>query len=134
MSLRRRRWRARNAFTLVEVVVALLILGGALLGLALFVSNMAHAGSGSGMLGTANELAADRIEKIKSDLTYSTLETRYTATESSISGYTGYTRQTVIKHVGGGTSDSVDYKIITVVVTNPAMTDTVRKTTMIASF
>lgn len=134
MNLRRRRWRARNGFTLVEVVVALLVLGFALLGLSLFVSNMAHAGTDSRLLGTANELAADRIETVKSDLTYSTLDSRYAGTESSISGYSGYKRKTVIRHVGGGVSDSVDYRIVTVVVTNSAMTDTVRKTTIIAAF
>lgn len=134
MNLRRRRWRARNGFTLVEVVVALLVLGFALLGLALFVSNMAHTGSTSQLVGTANELAADRIETIKSWLRYSLLDSRFTATENPVAGYTGYTRQTIIRHIGGGASDSVDYRIVTVVVTNPAMTDTVRKTTIIAAF
>jgi prepilin-type N-terminal cleavage/methylation domain-containing protein len=134
MNLRRRRWRARYGFTLVEVVVALLVLGMALLGLALFVSNMAHGGTSSRMLGTASQLAADRIETVKSALTYSTLDAKYTATESSISGYTGYKRQTIIRHIGGGTTDTLDYKIVTVVVTNPAMVDSVRKTTVIAAF
>ena len=134
MKLRRRRWRARNGFTLVEVVVALLVLGIALLGLSLFVTNMAHAGSTSRLLGTANELAADRIETVKSALTYATLDTKFSGIESSIAGYSGYTRTTIIRHIGGGTSDSVDYRIVTVVVTNPAMTDTVRKTTIIAAF
>jgi prepilin-type N-terminal cleavage/methylation domain-containing protein len=134
MSLRRRRWRARNGFTLVEVVVALIVLGVALLGLSLFVSNMAHSGTDSRMIGTANELAADRIETIKSALTYSTLDTRYAGTESTIPGYSGYTRKTIIRHVGGGATDSLDYRIVTVLVTNSAMTDTVRKTTIIAAF
>ncbi|HEY5220455.1 MAG TPA: prepilin-type N-terminal cleavage/methylation domain-containing protein [Gemmatimonadaceae bacterium] len=136
MILRRRRWRARDGFTLIEVVVALLILGVALLGLALFVSRMAHAGSYSRLLGTANELAADRIETIKSALTYATLDTKFAGTETSIPGvaYSGFTRTTVIRHVGGSITDSVDYRIITVVVSNPAMTDSVRKTTVIAAF
>lgn len=134
MNLRRRRWRARNGFTLVEVVVALLVLGFALLGLALFVSNMAHSGSKSQLVGTASELAADRIETIKSSLTYATLDSKFVSTEAAVAGYTGYSRQTIIRHVGGGTTDSLDYKIVTVVVTNPAMTDTVRQTTIIAAF
>lgn len=135
MMLRRRRWRARNGFTLVEVVVALLILGMALLGLALFVSRMAHAGTSSHLLGTANELAADRIETIKSATTYGNLDA-FAGTETTIAGTgnAGFKRQTIIRHVGGGTSDSVDYRIVTVVVTNPAMTDSVRKTTIIAAF
>lgn len=135
MMLRRRRRRARNGFTLVEVVVALLILGMALLGLALFVSRMAHAGTSSHLLGTASELAADRIETIKSATTYAGLGS-FAGTETTIPGIgnSGFTRQTIIRHVGGGTSDSVDYRIVTVIVTNPAMTDSVRKTTIIAAF
>ena len=135
MTLRRRRWRARNGFTLIETIVALIILGVALLGLALFVSRMAHAGTDSNFLGTANELAADRIETIKSALTYSTLDA-FEGTETNIPGVgnAGFVRQTFIKHVGGGTSDSVDYRVVTVVVTNPAMSDTIRKTTVIAAF
>ncbi|HET7632585.1 MAG TPA: prepilin-type N-terminal cleavage/methylation domain-containing protein [Gemmatimonadaceae bacterium] len=134
MKLRRRRRRARNAFTLVEVIVALLVLGMALLGLALFVSNMAHAGTDARTLGTANELATDRIETIKSALSYASLDTRYAGTEASVPGYPGYVRKTIIRHVGGGVSDSVDYRIVTVLVSNPAMPDTVRKTTIIAAF
>ncbi|MDE3052601.1 MAG: prepilin-type N-terminal cleavage/methylation domain-containing protein [Gemmatimonadota bacterium] len=135
MERRRRRWRTRYGFTLIETVVALIILGVALLGLALFVSRMAHAGTDSNLLGTANELAADRLEIIKSHLTYSTIDA-YAGTESSIAGLgnAGFVRQTIIKHVGGGTSDSVDYRVVTVVVTNSAMPDTVRKTTVIAAF
>ncbi len=135
MTRRRRRWRTGHGFTLVETIVALLILGGALLGLALFVSRMAHAGTDSNLVGTANELAVDRIETIKSHLTYATIDA-YAGTESSIPGQgnAGFVRQTIIRHVGGGTADSVDYRVVTVVVTNPAMTDTIRKTTVIAAF
>jgi prepilin-type N-terminal cleavage/methylation domain-containing protein len=135
MNLRRRRWRARSGFTLIETIVALIILGVVLLGLALFVSRMAHAGTDSNLLGTANELAVDRIQTIKSALTYSTLDA-FSGTESNIpgTGNAGFVRQTIIRHVGGGTSDSVDYRIITVIVTSPAMRDTIRKTTVIAAF
>ncbi len=135
MTLRRRRWRPRTGFTLVETVVALIILGFALLGLALFVSRMASAGTSSHLLGTANELAADRIEMIKTATIYSQID-GFAGTELTIAGTgnAGYTRQTFIRHVGGGTTDSVDYKIVTVVVANPAMTDSVRKTTIIAAF
>lgn len=135
MRRRRCRWRARYGFTLIETIVALIILGVALLGLALFVSRMAHAGTDSNLLGTANELAADRIETIKSDLTYSTIDA-FAGTETSIPGVgnAGFVRQTIIRHVGGDVSDSVDYRVVTVVVTNPAMPDTIRKTTVIAAF
>jgi len=132
----RGRRRGRAGFTLVEVVVAMLILGIALLGMALFVSRMAHSTTDSRLLGTADELAADRIETIKTSTSYATLGADFQGTETSIPGgdYAGFTRQTIIKHVGGSPSDSVDYTVVTVIVSNPAVRDTVRKTTVIASF
>lgn len=128
--------RRRGGFTLVEVVIAMLILGSALLGMALFVSRMAHSSTTSRLLGTANELAADRLETIKTSTSYVTLSSDFQGTETAIPGgdYGGFTRRTIIKRVGGSPSDSVDYTVVTVVVSNPAISDTVRKTTVIASF
>ncbi|MHB1861917.1 MAG: type IV pilus modification PilV family protein [Gemmatimonadaceae bacterium] len=128
--------RARAGFSLAEVLVALVILTAALLGLALFVSRMAHATSDSRLLGTATELVTNRIETIKSITNYASIDT-CAITESTIAGspdYAGFTRQTLVKHVGGGVADSVDYRIVTVIVTNPVMSAPVKKTTAIAAF
>ncbi len=132
----RRLLRTRPGFTLVEVIVALGILTLALLGLALFVSRMAHSASDSRLLGTANELVINRIESIKAITNYASIDS-CAITESSIPGsstYKGFNRQTLVKHVGGGIADSVDYRIITVTVTNPVMSAPVKKTTAIAAF
>lgn len=132
----RRGVRARAGFSLVEVIVALGLLTVVLLGLALFVSNMAHNTSDSRLLGTASELAANRLETIKSATDYASIDT-FAVKETSIPGsstYAGFVRQTYVQHVGGAVSDSVDYRIVTVVVSNPAMSDTVKKTTAIAAF
>ncbi len=136
MKPRHRRRCRRGGFTLVEVVIAMLILGSALLGMALFVSSMAHSASKSRLLGIANELAADRIETIKTSTSYATLPADFQGTETSIPGsdFAGFTRRTIIKHVGGSPSDSVDYMVVTVLVSDPTISDTVRKTTVIASF
>ena len=134
--MRRSRLRTRSGFSLAEVIVALAILSAALLGLALFVSRMAHATSESRLLGAADELVTNRIEAIKAITNYDSLDSCAT-TETSIPGsatYKGFTRQTLITHVGGGVADSVDYRIVTVIVTNPVMPSTVKKTTAIAAF
>jgi prepilin-type N-terminal cleavage/methylation domain-containing protein len=131
-----RRFRTRSGFSLVEVIVALAILTMALLGLAMFVSRMAHAASDSRLLGTANELVTNRIEAIKAITNYASIDS-CAITEGSIAGspaYVGFKRKTLIKHVGGGVADSVDYRIITVTVTNPEMSTSVKKTTAIAAF
>ncbi len=132
----RLRLRTRRGFSLTEVVVAMGILALALLGLALFVSRMAHAASDSRLLGTANELVTNRLEAIKAITNYASIDTT-ARTETSIPGspsYYGFKRVTLVKHVGGGVSDSVDYRIVTVTVTNPVMSAPVKKTTAIAAF
>ncbi len=134
--MRRRGLRQRAGFSLPEVIVALAILTAALLGLALFVSRMAHATSDSRLLGTADELVTNRIEAIKAITNYASIDT-CAGTETSIPGsasYKGFTRQTLISHVGGGVADSVDYRIVTVIVNNPVLPSPVKKTTAIAAF
>jgi hypothetical protein len=77
------------------------------------------------------ELASDRLETIKSATDYSSLETTYATTEPTVAGFPGYSRQTIMQRVGGGPADLVDYKIVTVVVSSPALKLPVRKTTII---
>ena len=131
-----RRRSTRRGFTLVEVVVSLVILGGVFLGLALFVSNMAHSSAYSRLEDTAEDLVADRLETVKSATDYAAIDSLFTTTEGVIPGsqYAGFSRQTIVDRVGGQPADSVDYKLITVIVTNPALPKPVRKTTAIAAF
>ena len=126
----------RRGFTLVEVMVSLLLLAGVFLGLAKFTSNMAHQGTYSRLLNTAEDLASARLETVKSATAYATIDATYTTTEASIPGAqnAGFSRQTLIQHVGGQPADSVDYKVVTVIVNNPALSSPVRKTTVIAAF
>lgn len=129
------RVKSRPGFSLVEVIVALGILTAALLALALFVSRMAHSTSDARLLGTASELAANRLETIKTSSDYASIDTfAVTQTFGSGSPYNGFTRVTSVQHVGGAVGDSVDYRIITVLVTNPVMSQSVKKTTAIAAF
>jgi hypothetical protein len=65
---------------------------------------------------------------------YTAIESLYVATETNISGFSGFTRKTMVKRVGGQPTDTVDYKIITVEVSNPSLTNAVRKSTIIAPF
>jgi prepilin-type N-terminal cleavage/methylation domain-containing protein len=126
--------RDRRGMTLIEVMIALVILTGALLSLGSFVTNFTHTVATSGVRTTAGELAADRIETVKSAVKYDSLETLYAGTEATVTGHPGFSRQTIIQRVGGVPGDSVDYKIVTVVVSNQALRAPVRKTTIIADF
>jgi hypothetical protein len=83
---------------------------------------------------TAAQLAADRLEAAKGAPRYTAIESLYVATEASIAGYPGYARRTWVTRVGGTASDTIDYKIVTVQVTNSQMPGNVRKTTVIAPY
>ena len=128
--------RSRDGMTLIEVIIATVILGGALMSLAGFVAKFAHTVSDSDIRGIAAELAADRIETVKAATQYATIDSLYAKTEGrgSITGYPKFTRQTLIQRVGGGATDLVDYRIVTVIVMAPPLRTPVRKTTIISDF
>ncbi|HVX38664.1 MAG TPA: hypothetical protein VHB25_03740 [Gemmatimonadaceae bacterium] len=126
--------RARRGLTLVEVIVAFSLLGGVMLGLGAFSVRLSQETSRARMRITASQLADDRIEVVKSAPRYSAIESLYVKTEASIPGYPNFARQTSVTRVGGALADTIDYKIVTVQVTNPQMTGAVKKTTVIAPF
>src|SRR6185503_17809266 len=101
----------RRGLTLVEVIVALSILGGVLLALGMFSARLSQATGSSRIRITASQLAADRLEVVKSAPRYTAIESLYVATEGTISGYPGYQRRTWVQRVGGALTDTIDYKI-----------------------
>lgn len=128
--------RPRRGLSLIEVMVALGLLGGVMLGLGMFTAQMSQSTSASRLRIQAEQAASDRIEQVKMATRYTAIESTYVATEVSWDAkyYPSFTRKTMVKHVGGGPSDSTDYKIVTVQVTHPQMSGSVRKTTVIAFF
>ncbi len=126
--------RARRGLSLVEVMVALGILGGVMLGLGMFSVRLSQATSGARLQVTAAQLVAERLEAVKGAPRYSAVESLFVATEASIPFNPGFRRQTWVARVGGTVSDTIDYKIVTVEVTNSQMAARVRKTTVLAPF
>jgi prepilin-type N-terminal cleavage/methylation domain-containing protein len=130
----RRPRRARAGMSLVEVIVALSILGGAMLGLGVFTVRLTSATAAARLRTTAAQLVSDRIEAVKAAPRYAAMESLFVATENPPTGFSGYTRQTMIQHVGGGAADTIDYRIVTVQVTNARLPAPIRKTTVVAPF
>ncbi len=129
---RRRPGDGQAGFTLLEVLVALVILGFVILGAqAALTATMVRDVGWQENRGRATQLAMDRLQTIQSDPVYATLATRYTATETAIPGATGFRRETlfqVTRFTGGD-----EYLLVTVSVTAPRMTRAVTRTTAIAS-
>lgn len=128
--MRKTRRTARRGISLLEVMVALTILGTALIGMAEYGRRYARSNANSALLNNSLDLASARIERVKAERNYSSMDT-LAATETSISGYPSYKRVTTILQT---LSAQYNYKTVTVTVTHPAMATPVKKTTAIARF
>ena len=124
---------ARRGMTLVEIIVAMVLLTGVVLVLGGFTAKFAQANSQVHLLIAANEIAAQRLDAVRQQPTYGAVDL---LKDSSTINYDfqNYIRQTVVRRVGGGTTDSVDYKLITVTVKAPGMRKIVSKSTAVAAF
>lgn len=132
----RRRARSRG-MTLIEVILAIVILSGAMLGLANFGRLFQHATSDAASQALASDLATQRIESIKAYTVYSTLAATYngiTETYATDPVYHGFTRITAAVRCSGCPNGTNDYITITVSVSGNNMPATIKKTTIIAKF
>lgn len=126
---------ARRGMTLIEVVVSLVILAGAVLGMGVFVARFSRSVTEAAIRTTADQLAADRLEEVKSATRYAQIDTLFAGqTETDPQGQFGFTRRTLVRHVGGAPNDIEDYRIITVLVSTAALAMPVSKTTIISVF
>lgn len=127
---RRRRWIPRRAMTLMEVMVAMVILTGALLGMGRFITSFSHSTADGALSSTASDLVLDRLEFVKASRPYANLPS-FIATEVAIPNYPGFTRQTQVLRTNNATTD---YTAVTVTVTHPSLSRPVKKTTIIGAF
>lgn len=124
--------RLRRGMSMIEVTVAVLILGGALLSMGMFVTNYSRATRSTNSRALAGQLVASRLEQIKSWNNYYTLMTQFTVTETGV--ITGYNRQTWTKQIGGNSGSKQDHILVTVAVFGKAIPDTVKNTIAIPRF
>ncbi len=116
-----------RGFTLIEVMVALVILAVVLLGLGAATGTLVSRVSNSGRKEVALELAQDRLTRVQIDPVYDSLEARYASTGDTVPGHPGYTMSTDIVH-WGGSGQAEDYKVVTVQVDAPGLAGPVART------
>lgn len=126
--------KTRQGMTLVEVMIALVMLTTVMLGMGAFMAQYGHAVGTSSAKASARELVAERIEYVKGATQYPSIEATYGGVETSIPGYPGFTRRTLVMRVGGQPGDRFDHKVITVIVDGPGLDKPVKKTSVIAAF
>ena len=124
----------RAGFTLVEVVVALVILSTAVLGLAATSSRLATTANTAELRALALEAVEDRVAEVRLDPRYSALDSLYDGTETDILGTSlaGYDRTTTITRVLS-TSPVMDFTRVTVEVTGPLLTEPISRRISVAA-
>ena len=123
----------RNGMTLVEIIVALVLLVTVILVLGAFNVRFAQATGQAHLVVIANQLAANRLDAVRQQPTYVSVDT-LANTSTQQADFSTYSLQTQVVHIGGAITDTVDYKMVTVTVTHPSMRQTITKTTAIAAF
>jgi type IV pilus modification protein PilV len=125
--------RARKGFTLIEVVVAMVLLTMVVLGSQGLAARMVHTTAESNVRMQAMQLAHDRVDMVRLDPQYDSLVARYQGTESGIPMHPGFTRVTTLTRTQTATSTgTIDFYTITVRVTAPALSGAVTRTVAVA--
>lgn len=120
--------------TLIEVIIAMVILTVVLLGMGSFAVRFTRTVQQSDARTVAVELASQRISEVRSSPNYAGIETTYNGTEASIAGFSGYRRTTQIVRTGGPKpTNNQDYKTVTVSVVAPGLTAPIKKTVIVAA-
>ena len=124
----------KKGMTLVEVIVAMMLLVGVVLVLGGFSAKFAQASNQAHLMVLANEMAATRLDAVRQQPNYVAIDTLVHLKDSVKADVSWYYVKTQVVRIGGGVTDSVDYKLVTVTVTHPAMRKIVTKTTAVAAF
>jgi prepilin-type N-terminal cleavage/methylation domain-containing protein len=125
---------ARSGMTLIECMVALVILAGSLMALGNFMGKYAHTTSMASQEQLALDLATTQVDAIKHAPIYANIPTSYAGVVTIPEGSANFKQTTSINHVGGGPTDTLDVMYVTVVVQTADSGATVTKTAVIPAF
>jgi len=126
------RRNGRRGFTLIEIMIALVILALVVLGMATSTGRFMRVVAESDLQVAAIQLADDRIQTVLMDPNFAGLDTAYAGTESNFATLPGFSRSTVITLVGGS-GQSTHHKRIVVTVTGPGLPQPVKRSATVAA-
>ncbi|HVX88696.1 MAG TPA: prepilin-type N-terminal cleavage/methylation domain-containing protein [Gemmatimonadales bacterium] len=120
-----------NGFTLIEVVVAIAILGGVALTVGAATGKLVR-NSGDDRIATQAAAAAEaQLALVQVWPEYATIDSAFAGTATN-TPQTGWTRVTTVVRTGG-TGQANDYKKITVTITAPGLSTPVRRSLTVAA-
>ena len=124
----------RDGFTIVEILLALLLLSFVVLGFQAATGQIIHYAAQSDRALVASQLADHRLALIRLDPDYEALESRYETVEATIPDFPGLARQTIINRTQAvQTGGYLDYYRITVVVTGDGLREPTSRTIVVAA-
>lgn len=112
--------RQRAGMTLIEVMVALVILAGSLVAMGNFMGKFTHTQKMASLRQDAIDIATDVLDSAQHDSTAAAVATDYGGTVSVTRDGATFSRTTTVKQLGSATTGTYDYYIVTTVVTPPA--------------
>jgi type II secretory pathway pseudopilin PulG len=125
--------RRRSGMSLVEIIVAMLILTGVILALGSFTYKFSQSANQAHLTILANELAVKRLDEVRQQPNYlavATLKGLRTVTADNRT----FTESTYVSRTGGNPKDLTDFMTVTVVLQSPTLRKRVTKTTAVAAF
>jgi len=128
------RHATRAGMTLIEVMVALVILAGSLMAMGNFMGKYSHTTKLAELRAHALDLVTDRIDSVRHASVYTSVPSSFAGVQNISLDSATYTRTTIVDHVGGGVGDSLDVMVVTVKVTPPDSAGTVSKTIAFGPF
>jgi Tfp pilus assembly protein PilV len=129
-----RRAAHHDGFTIVEVLLALLLLSFMVMGFQAATGEIIHYAAQSDREAVAVQLVEDRLDLIRLDTDYNNLESRWEAAESDLSGYPGLSRTTEITHTYQVQATGIlDYLKVTVTVDGASLRGPVARTIVIGA-
>lgn len=115
--------RSRRGFTLVEIVIALVILSVVVLGVTATTATLTHEMTNDKVRVAASAAADSRIAAVQAWPDYGSLPAAFAGTESDVPDV-GWTRTTTVTRVQTGGND---YLRVTVTVSGPGGTTTLQR-------
>jgi prepilin-type N-terminal cleavage/methylation domain-containing protein len=121
---------SRRGFTLMEVIVAIAILGGVTLAIGAATAKLVHTTQDDRIATQAAAAAEAQLALVQVWPEYATIDSAFAGTSAN-TPMTGWTRATSVVRTGGSGQVN-DYKKITVSVTGPGLTTAVKRSITIA--
>ncbi|MDX1676062.1 MAG: hypothetical protein R3314_14805 [Longimicrobiales bacterium] len=132
--MRDRARHGRDGFTIVEILLALLLLSFMVMGFQAATGEIIHYAAQSDREAVAVQLVEDRLDLIRLDPDYGTLVSRYDTVESTMADYPGLSRTThVVRTQQTQPSGLLDYTKVTVTVAGPSLRSPVARTIVVGA-